>query len=608
MTSVGIQEVFRSMERVADYIIGRLVECGIKHIFLITGRGILYLTDAVAKNEKIVGVSTYHEQGAAYAAMAYAAASEGMAACLVSTGCAAMNAVTAALCAYQDNLPVIFISGQHMLNETTRYTGTPIRTFGSQEADIVSVVEPVTKHATMLTDPSKVGYEMDKAINLANEGRKGPVWIDVPLDIQNARIEGDNLERYISEVGIVECSETVIQEVADELRLAKRPVIFAGGGIRSASAVDILREFVETKKLPLVYSTTAADVYSTSNAYSVGAVGSIGGSRAGNFAVQNADYILAIGTKLCSQSVGISEQFAREARIVVVDIDENEHTKKGVKLDRIIISDAKKFLTKLNVICEKMDCAQWIEKCEHWKDIFALKNEPFVKKLMDENEIDLYQFADVLSDLLPDDATVITDAGMEELIIPSSIRYKQNQRCLFPASQGAMGYAIPAVLGAFYAGKKNIVAIVGDGSFMMNMQELQLIGSYQIPVKMFVINNNMYAVIRKRQHDLFRNRTIGNDPSDGLPAPDFKRIANCFGIAYTKIDVERCLVNGVQSVINEDDPCICEVMCVEDQKYLHTSFAINEKRKMVRRPIEDLSPFVDRMIMEHEMIIAPIEK
>ncbi len=596
------------MVRVADYIIQRLVEEGIRHIFMITGRGILYLTDAVAKNTEIEGIATYHEQGASYAAMAYAAATDGMSACLVSTGCAATNAVTAALCAYQDNLPVIFISGQHMLTETTRYTHMPIRTFGSQEADIVSIVESVTKYSAMLSEPSEAVCEMDRAVYFANEGRKGPVWIDIPLDIQNARIEVDALKHFEEKASGTCVKTEELELVARELQEARRPVLFIGGGVRSSGAVSEVKKLVERYKIPLVFSTSAADAYGSGNELSIGAVGSLGGSRAGNFAIQNADYILAVGTKLCSQSIGRPEQFARNARIVVVDIDENEHTKQGAKIDRIIHADAKAFFCGLSGLDITIDCRMWTDKCLHWKKIFAVSRETFIEELKKENRLDLYHFADVLSDMISEQTVVITDAGLEELIIPATIRYKNDQRCLFPAAQGAMGYAIPAILGAHYAGKKEIVAVVGDGSFMMNMQELQMIGTWHIPAKIFVINNNMYAVIRKRQKDLFRTRTIGNDPSDGVPAPDFKKVASCFDIDYSEINDIASLKKGIKKVLESDGPCICEVHCVEEQKYLHMSYAVGKNRRLVRRPIEDLSPFLERELFKQEMIIEPVDE
>lgn len=597
------------MERVADYIIERLQQAQINTVFLVTGRGILYLTDAVAKNQTIQGVSLYHEQGASYAAMAYAAAKYGMGACLVSTGCAAANAVTAALCAWQDNLPCIFISGQHMLHETTRYTDVPIRTYGSQEADIIGIVKPITKYAVMLTNPEEVAAEMDKAIFLANSGRKGPVWIDVPLDIQNMRVDPETLKRWTCPDDRDVCSdiEAAVREVTAELQTAKRPLLFVGGGVRSAGVQREVQKFAESNNIPVVFSTSAADAYGSGNRLSIGAVGSLGGSRAGNFAVQNSNYLLVVGSKLCSQTIGAeAENFARAAKIVAVDIDRNEHTKRGVKIDRIILADAKRFMERLNACTLDIQCRDWTEKCLHWKEVFSVSREEFVKVRSGDKKIDLYHFADVLSDKLSEDATVITDAGLEELIIPSAVRYRAEQRCLFPASQGAMGYAIPAVIGAHYAGRKHITTVVGDGSVMMNIQELQAIRWHNIPAKIFVINNNMYAVIRKRQKDLFRSRTIGNDPSDGLGAPDFRKLAEGFGIPYRLIQSADELDKSLDDTLALDGPCICEVMCVEEQPYLHNSFAMTQSRRLVRRPIEDQSPFIDREKFLAEMIVEPV--
>lgn len=598
------------LERVADYIIDRLVREHVGTVFLVTGRGILYLTDAVVKNPNIKGISMYHEQGASYAAMAYASARDGLGACLVSTGCAAANAVAAALCAWQDNIPCIFISGQHMLRETTRYTGLPLRTYGSQEADIISIVKPVTKYAAMLTDAKDVAVEMDKAIYAANEGRKGPVWIDVPLDIQNARIEPETLRRCDHQ-GVApaeSATEEDIRRTVAELESAERPLLFVGGGVRSAGACELVRDFAQINGIPVVFSTSAADAVGSENSFSIGVVGSLGGSRAGNFAVQNADYLLVLGSKLCSQTIGSNaDRFARGAKITVVDIDRLEHQKQGAHIDRLVTADVKQFMKHLSAAVPKLCYAQWLEKCRHWKETFSISKEAF---LLDRRErrIDLYHFADALSGMLPNDAVVITDAGFEELIVPSTVRFKDGQRCLFPAAQGAMGYAIPAIAGAYFAGKRHIVTVVGDGSVMMNIQELQVISWHKIPAKIFVINNNMYAVIRKRQKDLFRTRTIGNDPSDGVPTPDLRKIADSFGFQYVCIEDDGELAAGLDEVFGVDLPCICEVLCKEEQPYLHESFVLNQAHRLIKRPIEDLAPFLSREKFLTEMLIDPIEE
>ena len=584
------------MERVADYIMGRLVEAGVRHVFLVTGRGILFLTDALAKEERLTPISTYHEQGAAYGAMAYAQATGELCACLVSTGCAATNAVTTALCAWQDGVPMLFLSGQHMLAETTRFTKLPIRTYGSQEADIIGIVRSITKYAVMLEKPDHVGKVFDEALSCAVTGRKGPVWIDIPLDVQNARIDPAALFRMPAKRSMIPiASEGLVTAIASELVETKRPVLLIGGGVRAAGAEKLLAKVVARLRVPLVFTPAGADTYGSAHELSIGAVGSLGGSRAGNFALQHADYILAIGTKLCSQIIGTDYgSFIPGARLVVVDIDEVEHTKREPVYDRFVHADAADFLQKLLVQDLKHTDGKWCEHCRHWKRSLAVSEESFVKEGAEKNQIDLYAFADALGKKLSDEATVITDAGFEELIIPSAIAYRMGQRCLFPSAQGAMGYAVPAVLGAHFAGKKNIVAVVGDGSIMMNMQELYIIAKYRIPVKIFVINNDMYAVIRKRQKDLFRKRTIGNDPSDGVPAPDFSQMAHSTGFFYEKIAGTKDLSVRIDEVLRMEGNVLCEVMCTPDQKYLHRSYGLNEKRRLEYRPFDDLSPFLER--------------
>lgn len=593
------------MVRVSDYVVDKISEYGAKHIFLVTGRGILYLSDAVAKNEAVTGISMLHEQGASYAAMSYAKATNGIGACLVSTGCAATNAVTGALCAYQDNLPVVFISGQHMLNETTRHTRKNIRTFGSQEADIISVVQNITKYAVMIEDPKKTVYEVEKALYLACSGRKGPVWIDIPLDVQSVRIEPDELEHYIPEQVNNDIPDADIQYVINNIKNAKRPLLMVGGG--ASECKEEIANLVEKIKIPVVYSFSAADIYGSGNAMSIGAVGSLGAPRSGNFAFQNSDYLLVVGSKMCSQTVGGEpEKIARDARITVVDIDKDEHTKNEPKIDKLIIGDAKRFFSKLIRESNFTVDNAWVEKCLHWKKVFDISAESFISP--DESgHMDLYCVCNRLERYLSEETAIITDAGLEELIVPSTIKYHGDQKCFFAAAQGAMGYAIPAIIGAYYGGYEDIVVVVGDGSIMMNIQELQLLKYLGINPKIFVINNNMYAVIRNRQRDLFRTRTIGNDETDGVPNPSFDKLAFAFDLDYSLIENEGALTEGLEKVFTSGKGQICEIMCKPEQRYFHSSFRKNEKGKLVRPSIEDMSPFMDRDLFISEMVVEPIE-
>lgn len=595
------------MLRVADYIIERLTEIDIKDIFMVTGRGILYLSDAVAKNTEIQGVSVHHEQAGAYAAMAYAQMNECAGACLVSTGCGSTNAITGTLCAWQDSVPCMFISGQNMLKETTRYTRLPIRTYGSQEADIISLIEPITKYAVMLTKAEDVAYEVDKAIYYMFEGRKGPVWLDVPLDIQNMRIEPNELKRFVPDNNSDKQEYLVedILKVQELFNKAKRPVVLIGNGIRLAKANHELKEFIEKLNVPLVYAPSAADTYGSGNDLSIGSVGSLGGTREGNFALQNADLVLSIGCSLATVLTGDdSHKFAREAKVVVVDIDQAQHTKVGVKIDRLIISDAKIFLLELQKQNLNQCPAEWAEKCMHWKHIFPLGKETYE----DKEKVDLYYLAEKLSEKMPDDAAVVCDAGFEELIIPAAVHFKNNQRCIHPAAQGAMGYALPASMGVYLSKKKPVIAVIGDGSIMMNLQELQTIVYQKFPIKILIINNNVYSVIRKRQKDLFRTRTIGTEPENGVECPEFKKVAECFGIPYERIQNKEILDKRLNEILELEGAVICEIDCIEEQRYLHASIARNSQRRVVKRPLEDMSPFINRELFLSEMIIEPIDQ
>ena len=591
--------------RVADYIMERLAGTGLRHLFMVTGRGILYLTDAAARQAHITCISVHHEQAGAYAAMAYAQYNETLGACLVSTGCAGTNAVTGVLCAWQDEVPCLFVSGQNSLRETVRHTKIPVRTFGQQEADIVAIVSPITKYAAMIEDPTQIAYEMDKALHLAQSGRQGPVWIDVPLDIQNMQVEPDELARFEQGKEVSEAAWSDVALVHEALKAASRPVVLIGAGVRRAGAVEELNRLAETCRLPVVCASSAVDIYRSDRHLALGVVGALAASRAANFAVQNADFVLVVGHRLTTMTVGHRpEKFARAAKIAIVDIDAAEPKKGTVKADMIIQADALDFLAKLNA-CEVLETkAPWLAKCRHWRDIFPKCDE----ERKTTEAVDLYHLADRLGGHLRDDAVLVCDAGLEELIVPTTVSFKASQRCLHPVSQGAMGYALPAAVGAWLSGGKQTVAVIGDGSIMMNLQELQTVAHHRFPVKILVVNNNGYAVIRNRQRDLFRTRTIGTDASNGLSCPDFSKVAHAFGLRYERIGGTAELDDGLAKVLNAEEPVICEIMALEKQSYLHSSFVRDKTGKLAQRPLEDQAPFLERELFLSEMIIEPIDQ
>jgi acetolactate synthase-1/2/3 large subunit len=597
------------MIRVADYIMHRLSQEGVKHVFQVTGRGALFLSDALAKHTELKAVSLHHEQSCAFAAVSYAEQTTGLGACLVSTGCAATNTMTGVLSAWQDGVPCIFISGQNILRETSRFTGLALRTFGQQEADIVGLVTPITKFARMITKSSEIVEAMDLALHAALSGRKGPVWLDIPLDLQSSLIDPEqilNLTGDLFSQTDMKANDVDVFQLVSALRIAKRPVVLIGRGVRSAGADEKLKAFLERWQLPLTFTASAPDIYGSANELSIGSVGAMGCSRAGNFAVANADLVLVLGSRLTPLATGPDLcKFARSARIIVVDIDPIEHSKPSIRIDQFVKSDLACFFTQIAQHETGNVRTTWIEKCKHWKQQFRSVETDFVSL----DVVDLYQLADRLSDLLPTPSTLVTDSGLVEVILPSNIRFKEGTICIHPASQGAMGFALPAAIGAQNATDHLVLAVIGDGSIMMNLQELQSIRYYNLPIKIIVINNNVYSIIRRRQRDLFRKRTIGTDPENGVSCPDFSKVADCFGLQYLRISSVDKLDECLKKMFATEGPVLCEIMGRVDQGYIeigHARSAID--RRLTRRPLEDQAPFLSRDIFLNEMIIEPIDQ
>lgn len=594
--------------RVADYIMRRLAQAGTGPVFLVTGRGALFLTDALAKHPELEPVSVHHEQSAAFAAIGYACRTGGIGAALVSTGCASTNAITGVLSAWQDGVPCIFISGQNLLRETTRFTGIPLRTYGQQEADIVALVEPITKYARMITSAEEIVEAMETALHLAQSGRKGPVWIDVPLDLQSAQIDLDTIPTpsFDTERDRPRPDAAVVREVAAALAAAERPVILIGSGVRSSGAELALRRFAEDWNIPVTYAPSAPDTYGSAHALSLGSVGAMGCSRAGNFAVQNADLLLVLGCRLTSLVTGPDFcKFARAARTIVVDIDPVEHSKDGVRIDQLIPADITRFLATMADETPHRTQAAWVDKCLHWKALFAGVEPAF----RDAERVDLYELAEALSEGMPAGSTLIVDSGLNDVILPGNVRFAEDQACVHPAMQGAMGFALPAAIGACFAGKGPVVAVIGDGSIMMNLQELETVRYRGLPLKIVVINNNVYSIIRRRQQELFRKRVIGTDPANGVSCPEFSQVAACFGLDYMAIETTAGLRAGLADLFTRDGPVLCEIFGREDQSYIelwHTRSAID--RRFVRRPLEDQAPFLDRDLFLAEMIVDPIDQ
>ena len=591
--------------RVADFIIEYLVSKQIHTFFSVTGRGSLFLNDALARSNQAKSFFFHHEQSAAFSAITTPYINNQISCCMVSTGCASTNTITAVLSAWQDSLPVIFISGQNFKNETTTYTKKKIRTYGQQEANIIELIKPITKYSKMIVDPNKIKYELDKAIFFSKDKKKGPVWLDVPLDIQNSRIDERNLKSFFKKQTIKKCSSNLIDKIFNELKDSKRPAIIIGSGIKNSNCVNEFKKFIKKFKIPVVYTSSGPSILGSENKFSIGSLGSQGCSREGAFTVQNCDYLIVLGSRLNSLTIGLDiDKFARDAKKIIVDINKDEHTKINIKDSRLILSDLSFFLVQMNKKKKIPTWKPWISKILKWKKIFNNNSDLLGKT----NKINLYNLSEVFSKTLHRDAVFICDSGFVDVILPTNIKFKEKQICIHPVSQGSMGFALPSIIGAHSTGKKNIVSVIGDGSIMMNLQELQTIKNYNIPAKIFIINNNVYGIIRRRQKELFRGRTIGTDSTNGVTCPDFRKVSKAFGIKYKLIKSKKNLQSQIKNVLNKKKTIICEILADENQEYIEIGYSKNSNGKIVRRPLEDQKPFLKRDLFLREMIVEPIDQ
>lgn len=600
------------MIRVADYIIKRIGEEGVKHIFYVPGGQCVYLTDALRRSKNIEPIAMHHEQSVAMAALSYALYNQNFGACIVTTGCAGTNTMTGLLHAWQDSIPCIFISGQQNYSETIEASGLPLRQVGIQETDIIRIVKPLTKYAAMVKNPKAIVEQLDKAIYISKHGRKGPVWLDIPLNVQNSMIDEDttnrldNIENDIDSPEYIELQEANIEDiicVAKMLNNAKRPVIIAGAGVRSSGAIEELEKFIDKIKIPVTLTRFAADLLDYRNKCYFGVMGSLGPKRYANFIVQNADLIICIGTRLSIDTTGSDrDSFGRFAKIVVVDIDKIEHSKSGVKIDKLILSDAGKFLRALNNMDIKETDSEWFEKCVHWEKIFP----SYTVEDMRREPINVKYFLDVLTKNLPENAAVISDAGMTGVATAVNCLMKKSNRMIHSFAQGEMGYCLPGALGIATI-CPIVVAVSGDGSFMMNLQELQTLTRTGYNVKIIINNNNGYSGVRHGQKAHFRGKSIGTDSSNGIDFPDYEKISIAFNIPYIKIENSTDIDIKLKKLLKKQGPCLCEVICDPDQIELHNGLVMYGKRKFGFRPIEDQAPYIEREVFFNEMLVEPME-
>ena len=607
--------------RLADYVAEFLVEHGVTDCFSVVGGGAMHLNDALGHHSKLKVTYNHHEQACAIAAEAYARLNNKIAAVCVTTGPGGTNALTGVLGGWLDSIPMFIISGQVRYDTTARYNsrfteGLPLRAVGDQEYDIVKSVTPMTKYAVMLEDIQNIRYELEKAWHAATTGRPGPVWLDIPVNFQGAYIETDDLKGYVSEdLEVPEVSEEIINVVLSKIRSAKRPVIYAGGGIRLSGAYETFRKVCDILNVPVVTYWNTIDVIETEHPLYVGRGGNMG-DRAGNFAVQNSDLLIAIGTRISIRQTGYNfNTWAREAYVIMIDIDRAEMKKKTIHVDLPVWADAKDVLQKLyNSVSRSKEKIfnglDWLNTCQKWKKNYPVVTEK--QKKQNNGYVNVYNFIDRLSSALPENSLTAVSNGACCVAGHQAYIIKNGTRFIINSAVASMGYGLPAAIGLCIAsGKRSTVCLEGDGSVMMNLQELQTVVTNKLPIKIFLINNNGYHSIRITQTNLFSQHAkigIGSESGD-LSFPEFEKLAKAFGFPYYSVHDNLQLDKVVSAVLEEPGFAFCEVFTDTVQVWEPKS---STKRlsdgTLVSPPLEDLAPFLPKDELKNNMFIDLVKE
>ncbi len=581
--------------KLSDYVTRFLAEHGVSDVFLVSGGGIMHLLDSVGRQSGLRYHATYHEQAAVVAAEGYARTAGRPAAVLVTVGPGAANALSALPGPWIDSLPLLVIAGnlrQDILSDYAR-----LRQRGPQEANTLEMARPVTKYAVSVRDPKRIRYELEGALYHATSGRPGPVWIELPLDVQSAVIDDEELMPFAVPAPATDTNalRSDAARVVDLLRRAQRPMLVPGNGVRLAGAVGLLEDLVERTSLPVTVPLTAKDLMPEDAPQFVGVFGTAGQRRA-NFAVQNCDCLLTIGAGLNIQKVGFNfAGFAPKAHKIVVDIDAGQLYEQAIKPEIAVLADAGAFIAEL---LRQLDEAplrppqRWLEACARWKERYPTITPDYFE---DPEHVNSYVFMDRLSDALRATDTVVPGAGLDTASCYQAFRPKRGQRVLISA-WGSMGWDLPLTIGACIGtGKRRAIAVTGDGSIQWNIQELMTISRNRLPIKIFVFNNDGFGSIRMTQNSFFEGNLVGSGYDSGIANPDFAKLAEAYGLGYCRIerndDVERVL----DAFLANDHPAICELNIAPDQAVSPKASAFRrDDGTFESRPLEDMSPFLPR--------------
>lgn len=591
------------MIKVSDFIARYLAqhEHIAKDIFLVSGGGNMHIIDSIGKEKRLNYVCNHHEQACAIAAEGYARVSNKIGVAVVTTGPGGTNAITGVLGAWTDSIPMLIISGQvKFITTISSQPELQLRQLGDQEINIVDIVKPITKSAEMVVDKNKIKYHLQKAIYLAKSGRPGPVWLDIPLDIQGALINEEDLESFIPEP--IPDYDNKMSQVIEALNMAQRPVIIAGNGITLSDANNDFLELIDKLKIPVIATFARCDILKEDHPFYFGRYGTIG-HRAANFVVQNSDLVLAIGARLNIRAISYNwEYFSRAAKRIVVDIDHNELNKHTLEIDIKIQSDAKCFIQELLKANVTENYAPWIAQCNHYKANYPtlVENRKNVT-----GYVDSYFFSAEISKWTAPDMIYVFGNGTASVSAYQCLKLYGQQRALMNSGTASMGYDLPAAIGACYArGKKEIICITGDGSLQMNIQELQTIIHYQLPIKIFVLNNDGYVSIRNTQNNIFAGHLVGADKTSGVSCPDTLKIAQAYGFKTFKITSQENLAEDLQRILNHTGALVCEVMLNPAEKMEpKLSSELKPDGTMVSKPLEDMFPFLPRQEFKENMLI-----
>lgn len=599
--------------KLSNYVAQKIVDCGIRHVFMVTGGGAMHLNHSFGTHDRLECVFNHHEQACAIGAEAYYRLNNKLAVVNVTSGPGGTNAITGVYGAWVDSVGMLVLSGQVKYETTVRSTGLPLRQYGDQELDIEELVRPITKYCAMVTDPQSIRYHLEKALYLSTSGRPGPCWLDIPLNVQGAQIDPDDLTGFdpseLEEPWKLTDLNKASADILDKLASAKRPVVFAGGGVRLSGRHDAFIRLINKLGAPVVTGWNAHDTIWNDHPYYAGRPGTIG-DRAGNFVLQNADVILILGSRLNIRQVSYNwNSFAREAYKIWVDIDPYEMQKPTVKADMPVhadLSDLLPILAEHTYPGPSREHKEWLAWCKERQRRF-----PVVLPGYWENErINPYCFMQALFEKLEIGQIVISGNGSACVVSFQTAFLKPEQRLWTNSGCATMGYDLPGAIGVCMAsGRKKIVCLAGDGSIMMNLQELQTIVGNQLPIKIFILNNSGYVSIFQTHRNFFNGVEVGGGPKSGVTFPDFSRLSFAFGLPYYRCDCHEGMSEIIVEIMQTDSPAVCEVFLDENQPFAPKLGAKQwPDGRITSPPLEDLTPFLTREELRDNMLIDLAEE